>query len=276
MTRLTIAALVCPLAMSVGSCAAQEARPGGTVDVSGPRARELLAGKLKTIPGADQGQILSVQDEAIGRVFRGYVFYALRFRQYPVARVPPDPLQPNNLFVVKPDESVVHLSDTKALQSFFRSTLPAVRTESGAKNAMKAWLRLVEELQQDGFLQFSIPEESMQVALGPGGGYEVTGKAVVTPDGGNRGEIVASLTFDATGTLISASESAAIKRGIRPICQATKLLDADPIVRGMAEQAILVMGRAAKEYLDEQRAQASPALRDAIDRLWQRILGEQR
>jgi hypothetical protein len=44
----------------------------------------------------------------------------------------------------------------------------------------------------------------------------------------------------------------------------------------MAEDAILVMGKAAKEYLDEQRARARPALREAIARIWQRILGEDR
>jgi hypothetical protein len=44
----------------------------------------------------------------------------------------------------------------------------------------------------------------------------------------------------------------------------------------MAEQAILVMGRAAGEYVDEQRARATPELRQAIDRLWRRILAEDR
>jgi hypothetical protein len=54
------------------------------------------------------------------------------------------------------------------------------------------------------------------------------------------------------------------------------LLDADPIVRRMAEQDLLIMGSAAKSYLDEQRAKASPELRRAIDRLWQRIVDEGR
>jgi hypothetical protein len=63
---------------------------------------------------------------------------------------------------------------------------------------------------------------------------------------------------------------------VRPICQATKLLDPDPVVRRMAEDAILVMGRAAEEYLSEQRARATPALRAAIDQIWQRILIEER
>jgi len=104
----------------------------------------------------------------------------------------------------------------------------------------------------------------------------VTAKAVVIPRGGNQGEIVASLTFDGRGKVVTVSESANIKRGIWPICQATKLLDPDPIVRAMAEQAILVMGRDAGEYLDEQRARAIPELREAIDRLWRRVLAEDR
>lgn len=60
------------------------------------------------------------------------------------------------------------------------------------------------------------------------------------------------------------------------MCQATKLLDPDPVVRGMAEEAILVMGRGAKEYLDEQRTRARPALQAAIGRIWRRILSEGR
>jgi hypothetical protein len=44
----------------------------------------------------------------------------------------------------------------------------------------------------------------------------------------------------------------------------------------MAEQDILVMGRAAKEYLAEQRQSASPGLRHAIDRIWHKIVSEDR
>ena len=44
----------------------------------------------------------------------------------------------------------------------------------------------------------------------------------------------------------------------------------------MAEQDLLVMGRAAKPYLDQVRAAARPKLQQAIDRIWQRILNEGR
>jgi hypothetical protein len=67
-----------------------------------------------------------------------------------------------------------------------------------------------------------------------------------------------------------------LKPGPRPICQATKLLDADPVVRRMAEQDLLVMGRAARPYLDEQRAKAAPELQKAIDRVWERICADDR
>jgi hypothetical protein len=105
-------------------------------------------------------------------------------------------------------------------------------------------------------------------------GRKVSGKAVVEPKGGNKGEIGVTLVFDADGKLTKADEKADLKAGVRPICQATKLLDPDPVVRRMAEKDILVMGRLAKPYLDEQRAKASPELRKAIDQVWQRIVEE--
>jgi hypothetical protein len=239
------------------------------------QGRELLSQKLTSFKGAERGQVIPLADEAIGRMFPGRLFYALRFRQYPLGVMPPDPLKINNVFVVKPDRSVEHLPDVGALEAFFRA-LPPVTTDTQAKDAAKAWLQLAQEFRQDGFFQFSIPDESLQVASVAGGGYQVTGKAVVIPHGGNQGQMAASLTFDSHGNLVTVSESANIKRGIRPICQATKLLDPDPIVRSMAEEAILVMGKSAKGYLDERRALASPELQAAIDRLWQQILAEGR
>ncbi len=104
------------------------------------------------------------------------------------------------------------------------------------------------------------------------GGWIASDKAVVAR--GGKADIAADLTFTREGKLIKVEETNTVKRGIRPICQATKLLDPDPVVRQMAEKDILVMGRAAKAYLDEQRAKASPNLRQAIDRIWHRIVQE--
>jgi hypothetical protein len=40
----------------------------------------------------------------------------------------------------------------------------------------------------------------------------------------------------------------------------------------MARQALHCMGRAARDYLDEQKERASPELRREIDRVWREIL----
>lgn len=78
-------------------------------------------------------------------LFRSYRFYALRFRQYPVAIAPPVPLRVTNLFVVRPDGAVEHLAPVGALEVFFRATLRPAMTDAEAKDAARAWLRLVEE-----------------------------------------------------------------------------------------------------------------------------------
>ena len=49
-----------------------------------------------------------------------------------------------------------------------------------------------------------------------------------------------------------------------------------PSIGAIVEDDLLIMGRAARPYLDEQRAKAPPALRRAIDRIWQRIVDEGR
>jgi ubiquinone/menaquinone biosynthesis C-methylase UbiE len=215
--------------------------------------------------------LIPIADETLARIFPQYCFFALLFRQYPVAQVPPEPLSARNLFAVKKDGKVQHLTDTKALEEFFRGTLGLVTDGQSAKDSAEAWLRLTEELKQDGFFKFSIPKELL-TAVRSKSGWRASGRAIVTQ--GGKGEIGVALSFTGPGQLTTVEETNTVKAGVRPICQATKLLDPDPIVGRMAEQDILVMGRAAKEYLDEQRAKASPALQLAIDRIWQRIVDE--
>lgn len=237
---------------------------------------DVLTKKLAEYKGVDRRQVAPLKNEPLSRAFPIYSFYVLRFRQYPVARAHPEPLKANNLFIVKPDESVEHVVDTKKLKDFFRAALAPIKTEAEARDTAEAWLQLAQEIYQDGFFRFSIPEDSIRVTAMKDGGLGVSGKAVVNQQGGNNGEISASLTFDPAGLLKNVSESVQLRRGIRPICQATKLLDPDPIVRGMAEQALLVMGKTAKEYLEEQRAKAGSELQRAIDEIWQRIVAEGR
>jgi len=140
----------------------------------------------------------------------------------------------------------------------------------GVETAVQAWVRLSQEFLQDGFYRFQLEKDSTKVRAGTSGAQTASAKVVVMA--GGNGTLFASLDFNKAGKLTSVKEESKIRPGPRPICQATKLLDKDPIVRGMAEQALLCMGRAAKPYLDEQRGKASPTLKKAIDRVWQRIV----
>jgi hypothetical protein len=212
-----------------------------------------------------------ITDEALTQTFPNQHFFGVTFRQYPVARAAPKPLKSKNIFALRKNGKTRHLTDTAGLEEYFRETLPPVSDEKSATDAAAAWLRLSEEFKQDGYFKFSIPRDSLKAEKADTG-WRASGKAVVTQ--GGKGDISVSLTFTPAGKLARAEEANSVKAGVRPICQATKLLDADPIVRRMAEKDVLVMGQTAKEYLDEQRALASPQLRQAIDRIWQRIVNE--
>ena len=224
-----------------------------------------------------------IADGAVARWFPEHLFFVLRIPSYPVARPVPADLRPMNLFVLAKDGSLEHLTEAVALQKLLPPLLEAARAREpkrlqsaeAKKDFTRAWLRITQEFSQDGMYRFSTPEDLLQV-VAEKDAWKATGKSVVDPAGGNSGEVSVTLRFDAGGKLVQVLENHAVRPGVRPICQATKLLDADPIVRAMAEQDIVVMGRAAAGYLAEQHARATPETRAVIERLWRRIVEEGR
>jgi hypothetical protein len=241
-------------------------------------ARQALDRKLAEYRGAaNGGEIVEVTHPSLTTLLPRHSVFVLRFRMFPVARQPQPPLSANNIFVVKPDQSVELITSAESLQKFFAAAIPNIDTAALAENACKAWLRLTQELRQDGFFRFNEPQVSAPAMTRdlPPSNIRVSGTLAVAPNNGDMGQIGTTLTFN-RGKLASVMDTADLKAGIRPICQATKLLDPDPIVRGMAEQSILVMGQTARGYLKEQRALASPELQIAIDRIWRRIIEEGR
>lgn len=224
--------------------------------------------------GFERGELMPVSDEAVQKEFAEVMFYALRFRQFPIAYEVPAGMKPGNLYAVEGDGTVVHLAGSDDLTKFFQKHAAAVKDVAAAKGAARAYVRLAEEWRQDGFYQFVIPDQTV-TAEAEGRGMKASAKAVAS-GGGNRGEITATLSFDGDGKLASAKDEGEVREGVRPICQATKLLDPDPIVRGMARQCVLVMGLGAREYLTEQRAKASPELQKEIDKVWAEIVAERR
>lgn len=248
-----------------GKVVNQERRPA--VD----NAEASIKEEFPVLRGQGMPTLVPITEDAVTRPFPYQWFFVARFRQYPVGRKAPTPLKVNNVFAVTKDGKVRHLTDTKGLEDFFRTMHSPVTNAESAKDAVRAWLRLSEEFKQDGFFKFFVPQDSLVVQESKAG-WTASGRVVVTR--GGKGDIAADLTFTGDGKLATVQETVTVKSGIRPICQATKLLDSDAIVRQMAEKDIVVMGRAAKEYLDEQRAKASPELKQAIDRIWQRIVRE--
>ncbi|HYZ83833.1 MAG TPA: hypothetical protein VE621_05500 [Bryobacteraceae bacterium] len=222
--------------------------------------------------GAGGAVLRPITDDYVGRTFPNFSFFGVIFRQYPVAVLCPQTqdLKCSNVFFVR-DGQVDFVATIPDLKFFFAAELGPTPSEEAAIDAASTWLRFSEELKQDLFYRFSAHKISYMPS------QDITRvqahAAVIT---GGEGRIDMLMLLGTAGSLVHIYEKSALRRGIRPICQATKLLDRDPIVRRMAEQDILVMGRAAKPYLDQVRATARTKLQQAIDRIWQRILEEGR
>lgn len=219
--------------------------------------------------------IIFLNNEVLRKQFPATLFYVLRFPQWPLARMVPEPLQNNNVFAFTKGQPLQLITKADSLTDFFKGHLPPIKSAEAGHHAIKAWLLLDEELVQDGMFKFKIVESAI-TAQKENGDLVCGGKAVVEPDGGNGGQITAKLLFDAEGRLQDVTQNAELRAGMRPICQSTKLLDPDPIVRKMAEQDLLIMGKACKPYLDEQRPKLSPELRGAVDKIWRKIELEDR
>jgi hypothetical protein len=232
------------------------------------RAEKAVKDYLEKLGGAAAARVQYIKDDAVESAFPQYYVFSVLFPQYPLARVTPKGLKSSNLFAVDADGKVATLTDAKELEKFFHEHL-AAKEEAALKTAIQSWLRLAQQYHQDGFFTFAIMDDSIKI------GDKTAAGTVVAMKGGS-GTLSARLTFDEDGKLSKVSEEAKLRPGPRPICQATKLLDKDPLIRRIVEQDLLIMGTAARDYLDEQRAQASPELRRAIDRLWQRIVDAER
>ncbi len=219
-----------------------------------------------------QGMLSELKDKELAKTFGGQLnWLLLRYPIWPIAMMINPPLQSNNLFVVDEKNKIVaHLVDLEMLKKFCMQNMHSVKKEQDAKEALIVYLRLQQELAQDGMFQFSIKQDWLKISS-TGGRLVASGRSVVAQNTGNEGYLESKLVFGADGRLASAVSVNKLQEGMRPICQSTKLLDPDPIVRKMAEQDILLMGVSCKFYLDEMRAKAKPEVQEAIDRIWKRI-----
>jgi hypothetical protein len=263
---------VCAVLLAAGLAGAGQ-RPGAgekKMPEQAQKAQTAVKEHLAQFKGAESANVEWLGGPAVAAAFPNDQFFVVWFRTFPVARRIPEGLAATNLFVV-PDKGKVKRLDAaekKALREFFEKHVAPAKDEKSAKQATDAWLTLSTAYLRDGFFRFEVLGKETE-AKKADGGLETSGRAMVIA--GGKGQVTVALAFDGEGKLSRFKEDAKIQAGPRPICQATKLLDPDPIVRRMAEQDLLFMGLAAGDYLREQRAQANPELRQAIDRLWRRI-----
>jgi hypothetical protein len=231
------------------------------------KSADAVMAHLEELKGG-YAQLLFKEEATLKKIFPDHQFIVARYRQFPVARKLPEGLAASNVFAVAvKNQKLQHVKDVKGLERFFKDHQVAAGDEATAKASLAAWLALAQEFRQDGFYKFETlykefsceNNESIRT---------VSGRALVTQ--GGKGELAAMLTYE-SGKLTRATETGKIMPGPRPICQATKLLDRDPIVRKMAEQDLLFMGLPARDYLMEQHEKAGPELQRAIDRLWRQI-----
>jgi len=231
--------------------------------------------------------VAELADPALKTAFRRWSFFTLRFAQFPVARLAPEPLDSVNLFAADQGEaeltdgrqvplwSITHLKSVKELQDFCKKRLDALAPggdrPSGARTAAHGYCLLRKELAQDGFFKFEIKPEDFEVAE-KDETVIVKASLKVVPGGRNSGAIEVTLTFKAKdGSLSAIEEQENLKAGMRPICQSLKLADPDPAVRAAAERDILIMGRNALPYLRGKIAETDGELREKIRALAGRI-----
>lgn len=245
-----------------------EPAPKKLTDAERAAAEKAARAHLEKLKG-NFARFATLSDEPLARALPGHAFFTVLFPQFPIGRIPPAGLKATNVFAVDRKGKVSVLSTARELEKFFAASLPAPANDDARKDAARAAVLIGQQLHQDGFFRFKMDDGSTR-AEKSGAGFVSTARSTVM-SGGN-GTYVATLTFSAGGKVTKLEEKAALRAGPRPICQATRLLDKDPIVRGMAEQALLYMGRPAVPYLREQYGKAKPELRRAIGHMMRRIM----
>jgi hypothetical protein len=212
-------------------------------------AKERVDAYLAALGGPAPDEVAVLADDALARTFPSLAFVAVRWGQWPVGVSPAKGLASSNVLVVAAGGPPTPISSKGALEAFFATT-----PRAAGGDAARAFLVLAHALAQDGYYAFEIVESDGAHA-----------RSLVTHGGNGSLEVrLGPGPADVTSTWN-------LHPGPRPRCQATKLLDPDPIVRFMAERDLEFLGRSALPYLRAQRERAAPPLRDAIDSMIRRI-----
>ena len=232
--------------------------------------------------GAELPELAESADPAVKAAFPGHRFFVVRFSQFPVARMAPEPLGAANVLAAgeadKDGKREVTLMKSAAdLQGFCARVLRA-RDRDAARAAAAGYCLLRKELAQDGFFKFDIKPADFMVTEKDG---SITVETTLKVDGGaaggppkmrNSGSINTLMAFEGKeGVFKLVEESENLRAGMRPICQSLKLNDPDPAVRAAAERDLLIMGRNALPYLRGKIAETRGELQEKIKDFTRRV-----
>jgi hypothetical protein len=221
--------------------------------------------------------IQHIDNEAAEYILPGYTFFIIYLIQFPIAMAEPDEqLGTHSIVAIDEEAGVYHIPDEDHLQTFYLQHQVVILTAEERILGIKAWLGLSQEFKNDGYYTFNISDDdiTMEQLFGDYVEWRVTGISRVIS--GGEGLITADAILGIDGMLAIVNEEYELIAGVRPICQSSKLLDSDPVVRKMAEQDLLAMGYSAEQYLISRRATASPEIKEAIDRIWERIIEQEK
>jgi hypothetical protein len=214
-TRRTTGAVLLSAALltGAGSISAGPAEEGppraGLSGEALARAKKAVNDQLAKLKGSAARARL-VRDEVLARTLPGHAFFAVRF---PAATVPPAGLTPSSVFAYSPERRVHVLTTMKQLERYFKDRLPPAREDERLKDAARAWLRVSQELYQDGFYKFVLRDEATKVLNRPGGSKIAHGRLAVMA--GGTGMIDARLIFNVKGQLTGVSEDSKLTPGPR-------------------------------------------------------------
>lgn len=233
------------------------------------------------LAGTEVSAVNVLEDPELLRTFPQHLFFDVRYKYdygVPLGRVEGSMLWT----VARKDAKATYLGgarqlrlDAPTLAEFVPPNIALLKDDAALKDAVRACLRLaIETLIERPWTSVAIQDDSIKVSADKTGktatGF-AAGKGARGAEDGN-GALTVTLQVNDAGKVGKVDVVNKVRPGPRPICQATKLLDADPVVRAMAAEQLLLMGASCTDYLAQRRAEAASAeLRQAIDAIGGRI-----
>jgi hypothetical protein len=195
----TLVTLLLVVVIIPRAAAAQENDPP-PLPMNAQEAKETVTKHLDRIGGLKQQPAIEwIGDRAVQEVFPSTTFFAVRYRQWPVAIAPPQGLASSSVLAVGKGDKITVLKSADDLANFYVAEVQAGTDKATEKNADKysrAWLTLSQELVQDGFYKFEILKPDITRANNV---LTVTGRSMVT-QGGN-GDIQVTIAFQPDGAI---------------------------------------------------------------------------